>query len=38
MSKINELKELEMWASPYNQSLVSMIKDELEQYKKKKEL
>ena len=37
MSKINELKQLEMMASPYNQSLISMIKDEIEFHKKKKE-
>jgi len=28
MSKINELKSLEMMSSPYNQSLIAMIKDE----------
>ena len=36
MSKINELKQLEMMASPYNQSLISMIKEEQEYNKSKK--
>ena len=34
MSKINELKKLELMASPYNQSLIAMIKDEYESFKK----
>lgn len=34
MSKINELKKLELMASPYNQSLIAMIKDEYESFRK----
>lgn len=33
-AKINELKSLEIMSSPYNQSLIDMIKDEYEQFKK----
>ena len=36
MARINELKMLEMMASPYNQSLISMIKEESDFYKSKK--
>ena len=32
MAKINELKKLELMASPYNQSLIAMIKDEYDKY------
>ena len=38
MTKINELKLLELMASPYNQSLIAMIKVELDITKKIKEL
>ena len=34
IAKINELKKLELMASPYNQSLIAMIKDEYENYKR----
>lgn len=34
ISKIKELKSLEIMSSPYNQSLIDMIKDEYEQYKR----
>ena len=30
MSRVNELKQLELMASPYNQSLISMIKVEVD--------
>lgn len=36
MKKINELKALEMMASPYNQSLINMIKEEGDLHKKKR--
>eukprot|EP00347_Sterkiella_histriomuscorum_P012419 403368653 len=32
--KINELKSLEIMSSPYNQSLIDMIKDEYDQFKR----
>ena len=38
MTKINELKSLELMASPYNQSLIAMIKVELDISRKMKEL
>jgi hypothetical protein len=38
MSRINELKLLELMASPYNQSLIAMIKVELDISRKTKEL
>ena len=38
MARINELKMLELMASPYNQSLIAMIKVELDISKKMKEL
>ena len=38
MSRINELKLLELMASPYNQSLIAMIKVELDIAKKVKEM
>ena len=38
MTRINELKMLELMASPYNQSLIAMIKVELDISKKMKEL
>ena len=38
MSRINELKLLELMASPYNQSLIAMIKVELDIAKRVKEL
>ena len=37
MSRVNELKQLELMASPYNQSLISMIKVEVDQAKKIRE-
>ena len=30
LSKINELKQLELMASPYNQSLIAMIQVEID--------
>lgn len=38
MSRINELKLLELMASPYNQSLIAMIKVELDIAKKVRDL
>ena len=38
MTRINELKLLELMASPYNQSLIAMIKVELDISRKMKEL
>lgn len=38
MARINELKMLELMASPYNQSLIAMIQVELDISKKMKEL
>jgi len=38
MSRINELKLLELMASPYNQSLIAMIKVELDITKKVRDL
>ena len=38
MSRINELRMLELMASPYNQSLIAMIKVELDISRKMKEL
>ena len=38
MSKINELKTLELMASPYNQSLIAMVQVELDLTRKMKEL
>lgn len=37
MSRINDLKLLELMTSPYNQQLISMIKVEVELLKKIKE-
>lgn len=34
MAKINELKLLEIMSSPYNQSLIDMIRDEYDQFKR----
>ena len=38
LSRINELKSLELMASPYNQSLIAMMHVELALFKKVKEL
>ena len=38
MTKINELKSLELMASPYNQSLIAMIQVEKDISRKLKEL
>ena len=38
LTRINELKLLELMASPYNQSLIAMIKVELDLSRKMKEL
>ena len=38
MSRVNDLKQLELMASPYNQSLISMIKVEVDQAKKLRDL
>ena len=38
MARINELKLLELMTSPYNQSLIAMIKVELDIAKKLKEI
>ena len=38
ISRINELKYLDLMSSPYNQSLIAMIKVELDIIRKMKEL